>query len=313
MSLMRFSTRDIPAAQRRDVVEAAYSAHVQGSIDFPHGQPIAAEMCLRSVADIHLASVETSPVRIVTPPDDTGILYLGIAAAGGGVIDALGEGRTVKAGDINVMRRERKCVTIADRPSTILSIAIPRARIVPRLASSDSLLQTLSSSLPAARLLQNHVMTLLDDGRALTADEQTTFSAHIVDLVALMLGATRDAGEHARRNGARAARRQTIKADILANLNAPELSLNWLSKRHGVSTSYIRTLFYDEGTSLTDYLMNARLDHVCGLLTDLRLADRNIATLALMAGFGDISWFNLVFRRRFGMTPSDMRMGCQGK
>lgn len=307
MSFMRFSTRGVPVGLRREVVEAAYGAHVESSLDFLTEAPVSAEISLRNLGDIHLASVETSPVTITTPADETGMLYLGFATGGSGVIDARGESRPVRTGDINVMRRERKCVTIAAQPSSILSIAIPRARIIPGLANSDSLIPTFSLRMPAARLLHSYAATLLNDGGMIEQEEQRAFSEHIVDLSLLMLGAKRDAAEHARKNGARAARRQAIKRDILANLGEPELSLDWLSRRHSVSVPYVRALFYDDGTSFTDYLTSARLDHVRGLLTDPGRTDRNIARLALAAGFGDISWFNQLFRRRFGMTPSDMR------
>jgi AraC-like DNA-binding protein len=307
MTLLRFSTREIPTVLRRELVEAAYGLHVRGSIDFPKDRPIAADMSLRPVADVHLAMVESSPFTIVTPPDDSGMLYLGIAVTGGGVIDAAGEGRAVKAGDINVMRRERNCVTIADRPTSVLSIAIPHHRILRRLLDKDRLTQTLSTEMPAARLLRGYASTLLDTTTTFSAREEAMFAGHLVDLAAAMLGPSRDAGDQAGRNGVRAARRQAVQADIRANLGNPALSLDWLSRRHSLSGSYIRALFYDDGTSFTDFVTAARLDNVAALLRDPRLANQTIASLALAAGFGDISWFNQVFRRRFGMTPSELR------
>jgi AraC-like DNA-binding protein len=43
------------------------------------------------------------------------------------------------------------------------------------------------------------------------------------------------------------------------------------------------------------------------MLTDPQLADRSITSVAFDAGFGDLSYFNRVFRRRFGGTPSEIR------
>lgn len=307
MALLRFSTDHVPVEQRRDVVEAAYGAHVSGAIDFLGDAPIAAEMVLRDVANVHIARLATPPVRITTSPDDDGVLYLSITQSGGGVIDAAGDGRQVHSGDINVLRRERHCVTIAAEPSLLLNIAIPKAVLVPRLGGHDSLLPTHSLASPVARLLQGYAMTLLMDEGLISPAEEALFSAHIIDLAALLLGASRDAAEQAKQQGVRAARRQAIKTDVKAHLCDPDLSLDWMSRRHGLSVPYIRALFYDEGTSFTDHVMHARLDHVRALLLDPKLSGRTIAALALMAGFGDISWFNQVFRRRFGMTPSDMR------
>jgi len=35
--------------------------------------------------------------------------------------------------------------------------------------------------------------------------------------------------------------------------------------------------------------------------------DQAIGAIALRVGFGDLSYFNRTFRRRYGMTPSDAR------
>ena len=36
---------------------------------------------------------------------------------------------------------------------------------------------------------------------------------------------------------------------------------------------------------------------------------QSISAIALKCGFNDISYFNRVFRRRYGCTPSDLRRG----
>jgi AraC-like DNA-binding protein len=36
-------------------------------------------------------------------------------------------------------------------------------------------------------------------------------------------------------------------------------------------------------------------------------AERSIGALAFEAGFGDLSYFHRIFRRRFGTSPSDVR------
>ena len=66
-------------------------------------------------------------------------------------------------------------------------------------------------------------------------------------------------------------------------------------------------LFADEDTSFSDFVLNARLAHAYRLLTDPRRLDRNISSLAFEAGFGDLSYFNRAFRRRYGTTPSEVR------
>jgi AraC-like DNA-binding protein len=130
---------------------------------------------------------------------------------------------------------------------------------------------------------------------------------HIHDLIAVTMGATSDAAEIAAGRGIRAARMQAIKADIVRNLTGGDLTPAVLARRHGVSPRYIRKLFEAEHTSLSRFVLAQRLARVRRMLLDPRHAELTIGEIAFAAGFGDLSTFNRDFRRRFGMTPSDMR------
>jgi len=47
-------------------------------------------------------------------------------------------------------------------------------------------------------------------------------------------------------------------------------------------------------------------------LRDPRLAGRTVSSIAHDAGFGDLSYFNRTFRRRYGVTPSGAREPTPG-
>ena len=312
MSIIQFSTRDAAENLRRELVEMVYNGHVRTEIDFRRDGPVELDVTLRGIGGVHIAFANTTPVTLVTPSDEEDLLYLSFAG-GNGVHDAHGEDLFIRPGDVNVMRRDRKTVTTIAERSSCLSIAIPRHLVVDRIASSDDLLKTRSLSDPAAHLLNSYAMALLNIHGDIPEADQAVFAAHLVDLAVLMLGTKRDSGQQARRNGVRAARRQAIKADIAAHLCDPSLSLEWLARRHGISVPYVRALFYEEGTSFTDHVTAGRLDHAYGLLGDPLFRHHTIAAIALMVGFGDISWFNQVFRRRFQATPSDVRQSLASR
>jgi AraC-like DNA-binding protein len=136
---------------------------------------------------------------------------------------------------------------------------------------------------------------------------------HVRQLMALALGtagdgAARDGSQQrAKGGGMRAARLRAIKADILAHLGARDLSLNAVAERQGISPIYVRKLFESEDTSFTQFVLGQRLARAHRLLSDPRLADRTVAALALEAGFGDLSYFNRAFRRRYRAAPSEVR------
>lgn len=113
--------------------------------------------------------------------------------------------------------------------------------------------------------------------------------------------------EPAPRSRTRAELFEAITQDIRNNLDDSDVSLSWLARRHGISPRRIRDLFYAENTNFTDYLLNARLECAKEMLSDPGLGHINVASIALECGFGDISWFHHTFRRRFKLTPADMR------
>jgi transcriptional regulator GlxA family with amidase domain len=132
-------------------------------------------------------------------------------------------------------------------------------------------------------------------------------AAHIHDLCALAVGATRDAAEIAKGRGLRAARLRAVQADIADNLGHGDVSAAALARRQAVTPRYIHKLFEGHGTTLSKFVRGLRLTRVHRMLSDDRHADLTIGAIAYEAGFGDLSTFNREFRRHFGATPSEVR------
>jgi AraC-like DNA-binding protein len=107
----------------------------------------------------------------------------------------------------------------------------------------------------------------------------------------------------------RGSRMGAIKAYILAEIDNPALSLADVAAHQGISSSYVRKIFAGEGTRFTAYVLSTRLEKVLQALADPESRDSSISAIALRCGFNDISYFNRVFRRRYGCTPSDLRYG----
>ena len=79
-------------------------------------------------------------------------------------------------------------------------------------------------------------------------------ASHLTDLVALALGATRDAVEVAQGRGLRAARLAAIKADIDALPASPGSRRN-LRRALGRSPRYMQVLFEGEALTFSEYLV----------------------------------------------------------
>jgi len=171
-----------------------------------------------------------------------------------------------------------------------------------------AMMQLIPSGNTSIGLLVSYMDSLKDRLRSMSPELKDLAVSHIHDLIAMAFGATANGSESAELSGGvRAARLHAIKTDVLRNLGSHDLTLTNVAKRHRVTPRYIHMIFELEGISFSEYVLEQRLLRALHLMTDRRFADWNVTALASEAGFGDLSYFNRTFRRRFGMTPSKTR------
>ncbi len=108
-------------------------------------------------------------------------------------------------------------------------------------------------------------------------------------------------------NDRRAVRRAAILDEIAAYLHDPKLAASAVAARLGITPRYLRKLLEQTGKSFSEHLLDKRLERAAALLRDPERRDARIAAIAYACGFNDLSYFNRVFRRRYGSTPSNMR------
>ncbi len=187
-------------------------------------------------------------------------------------------------------------------------IRLPRAALRPLVRDIDNaVLCRIPRGTGMLALLGSYVDAVFDDPALAIPQMRQLVAAQLCDLVAVTLGATRDAAAVAEGRGVRAARLRAIKCDIEAHITNGDLSPGAVARRQRISDSYIRKLFEGDGTSFSQFVLGRRLDLAHRMLMDSGWATRSIASIAFDAGFGDLSYFNRAFRRRYGLTPSDVR------
>jgi AraC-like DNA-binding protein len=212
------------------------------------------------------------------------------------------------AGEATFISSADPCSFTHHPPGDVLAVRFPRKLFAPLVKSVDeSRLCHIPSTNPALRLLTNYAKMAWDEQTIASPEMQQLVAAHVYDLVAVAIGASRDAAEVARGGGVRAARLHAIKQDIARHLDEAELSLSTLAARHGCTPRFVQRLFESEGTTLTDYVLAQRLARAHRMLLDPRRSSDKISNVAYDCGFGDISYFNRAFRRSYGVAPSDIR------
>jgi AraC-like DNA-binding protein len=212
-------------------------------------------------------------------------------------------------GQIGVFTNAHSMVGHVDGELSGVGLGIPRtalAHLVPHL--DDLTPGLIDPTSPAAQHLV-HYLGILCGPHAIVEDPLLV--AHVettlVDLVALALGASRDAAQVARMRGLRAARVQQIVGEIGAGYSRAALSPAGVARKVGLSPRYLQELLQETGISFTERVLELRLQKARKMLASPRHDHTKISDIAYACGFNEVSYFNRCFRRRFGCSPREMR------
>ena len=188
-----------------------------------------------------------------------------------------------------------------------LALRVPLNALAPMLGDVNAtVMRRIPAETASLRLLRNYLAVFQSPELLATPALQRLAVVHVYDLMALMLGATRDAAETAKVRGGHAARLHAVVAGIDQHLTNPELNAGWLGAKLGLSDRYVHHLLAGSGQSFSELVRRKRVDQARRMLERPSATPRRVIDVAYAVGFNDLSSFNRAFRRQFGCTPSDV-------
>lgn len=272
--------------------------------------PVDFDLTLHSVGDVLLVDTALSRMSVqrdrAQAANGADHMVLSFVEAGRVRYETANADLDLGPGDAYLRYNRASRHRIADGPRYI-DVSVPRAvmrRFVPDL---DRLAYRKIPDSAELRLLHGYVAMLARQGEAVAPSRANIISRHLLELMAMALDPEGEPAGRAWQGGSAVARLAAVKADIRRNAAEPWLTLDAMAQRHGISSQYLRALFYKDGTSFSDFVRERRLDMARGMLEAASPSPRRISDIAYACGFGDLSHFNHAFRRRFGMTPSEAR------
>ncbi|WP_244065631.1 AraC family transcriptional regulator [Bradyrhizobium sp. Ce-3] len=311
VALSRFSLDDFAEQDRMAAWRDLYGRLVLNADLTPlPDHSLRADVTVRMLPGLSITSASMSAFRYERGPEqladgnDGLVLVMGSHDA---VMVQRGREVTWSAGDALLVSSADPAAMICPAPAKILCLHVPRPALAPLVSRVDaSVMQPIARSTEALRLLVNYVGALQKD-YALAPQLRHHVASHVHDLIAVALGATRDAAALADGRGVRAAQLRAIKADIIDHLNRCSLTIAAVARRHSVTPRQVQRLFEVDGTTFSEFVLGRRLARAHRLLVNPRYADLPVSTVAFEVGFGDVSYFNRTFRRQYGAPPSDVR------
>ena len=140
----------------------------------------------------------------------------------------------VAAGDITIGDPSIKgaCITQI-KHGNFQTALLPRKALLRACPNAEDMI---AQSIPGANAITSMFLRYYDLAHAhadkLAPAELDAVSQHLFDLAVLMIGARGDVADEARLRGLAAARFQTLKSDILAQLDSPALSQGQIGRAH---------------------------------------------------------------------------------
>jgi AraC-like DNA-binding protein len=187
-----------------------------------------------------------------------------------------------------------------------LSLVLPRRTLEPFLrVPDDQHGRLLSEREPLVALLRDHLKGLMTHGQGITLEG----AKDVVPATSALAAACLNAGLDDRPgliDGMGRTALSMLKSHIEENLTDRGLTTDRLARDFGLSRSKLYRLFNPLG-GVASYVRERRLRHAMSVLMDHDQAAVPIYLIATGAGFGDETDFSRAFRRRFGVTPRDIR------
>ncbi len=165
---------------------------------------------------------------------------------------------------------------------------------------------TISANHPGMALLMGYLRSFSETKDALTPQLRHNFGLHIVDLIASILGTSRDGAAQAEAGGIRAARLRQVLDSIATRAGDPDFGVETVAAELAVSSRTIQLMLEETGSTFSEHVSEHRLRRAWRLLADVG-SRLTIAEVAYEAGFNDLSHFYRAFRRRYRETPAAAR------
>ncbi|WP_280204078.1 helix-turn-helix domain-containing protein [Nocardia farcinica] len=265
------------------------------------------------VGSLQLNEVGGGPVRVERDPRairraDPGYIKLGLQTRGRGAVVQDGRTAVLGPGDLAVYDTGRPYTLHFDQPFQMIVAMFPRESWQIRAAElTEITARRIGGRGGVGALLAPFLRAI----PATLACGDLSRDIHIADAVLDLLTAavTEFGGVEERARSAGAGLLVQVKAFIDAHLADPMLSVSDIAAAHHISVRYLQRLFETEGTTVTTWIRQRRLERIRRDLADPRI-DRSTSAVAARWGLADASHFSKLFKAAYGMTPRQYRLAA---
>ena len=258
--------------------------------------------------------VKRTPTRIRRAREE--VMLVSLQVRGVGIIAQDGREARLLPGDFACYDSTRPYTLNFDAGFEQLVLHMPRAAMVRRIGRTEVwTARRIAGTSPVGSL----VLPFVQRAASIVSDVAPATASQLSETCLLLVTAA--LGERlgeiaAGGSSARTALIFRAKAMIDSNLHDHALNTEKVAQLVGISPRYLQDLFHAEGTTVSDWIWQRRLDKSRRDLADPLRACDSIAQIALACGFADFGHFSHRYKDAFGTSPREDRArmrssGCQ--
>lgn len=211
-------------------------------------------------------------------------------------------------GDLTLLDTGRAYEATFDAAFALIIIQVPPELMSQYVRSPEEFLaRSVTCQSGMGAVLSAYVQMIARMIAVLSLNDQRLVVAHMLELVALSLGAATGMSSTPTRQDVRNRQIRAAKSFIEKNIRDHALNGEMIARATGMSERYLRALFQAQSTSITKYIINRRMEMCWSTLQSEHARDYSIQQIALSSGFRDYSYFTTKFKERYGVSPSFVR------
>ena len=243
--------------------------------------------------------IERAPTMVRRFPKDA--TFASLLLEGDAFFYQAGECVPLVAGDVVVYDTDQPYLFGFGSGMRQLLIDVPRALWMERCGRVDlgRPLRIAGSGPGSAALVARTLRTTLSRTVEDVATYSEGMSDQILDLLQMM---TTGSG-----TAVSTSRLMAAKMFVAEHLTDPSLCTEQVARAVGVTSRHLNRAFAAEGTTVSQYVHDRRLDGARADLTSPHMAEHRIADIASRWAFASQAHFTRAFRARFGCTPTQVR------
>jgi AraC family transcriptional regulator, positive regulator of tynA and feaB len=309
-----FSTHALHPRDRFDFWHDVACKYIAGHDSRPQARcDFHAEFERGSLAEISVMRFQNSPMQVIgterhiakAKAETDDLLFLRQLD---GAISFEQDGRDVRLGegDMTLIDPLLPYFGRFETVSKLLVIKIPRRLLEMRTGKLQAFTAVgIRRDNAECGLTSSFLATLPEFTGQLGSTAQELLREQALDLMALCLAKAAD--ERPRLSAGHSVILLNIRAAVEARLADPNLDVRTIAEAAGVSVRYANALLASEGASLSRLIQTRRLMRCQKALEDPSQLRRTVSEIAYSWGFSDMTHFGRVFRKAYGMLPSDYR------